>query len=105
MFQVAIRNPYTSETRIYYGTAVDIRPATWGNGMEVWITPEPKERVFPHRNDEAHVYRTLDPIYIETGDIWYGTWYNLTNLPDEYWHNKISLELITKLEDERPVGY
>jgi hypothetical protein len=100
MFQVSIRNPRTNETKFYYGIEVEVRPGSWGAKTEVWIKPEPKNKFFPHRNDEFHSYETNDPVYIKTGRIYNGTFFEMDDLPDEYRDELIAEAMFSQLEEK-----
>lgn len=89
MFQVAVRNNRTNETKFYYGIAVEVRPASLGDEFEVWVKPEPENRFFPHRDDEYHSYRTIDPVHIKTGRIVKGTWKALEDLTSDEWDSTL----------------
>lgn len=100
MFQVSIRNSRTNETKFYYGIEVEVRPASWGDETEVWIKPEPKDRFFPHRNDEYHAYRTNDLVFIRTGRIYHGIFYEMDNLPEQY-RNELIAEAMLKMFNQQ----
>lgn len=99
MFQVAVKHRVTKEIKFHYGTEIEVRPATWGdNCFDVHVKPAVKDRFFPHRNDEWHLYRTDDPVYIRTGRIYNGTFYEMDNLPEEYRDELIAEAILSREE-------